>query len=79
MATPAHDRLRKANELLLSSRAFLAEEAANLGLINGVFPPGELMPYVLKYTRELISTVSPGSLRETKRQNLQRSARCGEA
>jgi enoyl-CoA hydratase/carnithine racemase len=60
--------LTRANELLLSSRVFLAEEALSLGLVNRVLPPDELMPHVIKYARELISAVSPGSLRETKRQ-----------
>ena len=30
--------------------------------------PGELMPYTYDYARRLADTVSPGSLRETKRQ-----------
>jgi enoyl-CoA hydratase/carnithine racemase len=60
--------LTRANELLLSSRVFLAEEALSLGLVNRVLPPDELMSHVIKYARELITAVSPGSLRETKRQ-----------
>jgi enoyl-CoA hydratase/carnithine racemase len=60
--------LTRANELLLSSRVFLAEEALSLGLVNAVLPPDELILHVTSYARNLISTVSPGSLRETKRQ-----------
>jgi enoyl-CoA hydratase/carnithine racemase len=60
--------LTRANELLLTSRVFLAEEALGLGVVNGVLPPEELLPYVYKYTRELIASVSPGSLSETKHQ-----------
>ncbi len=60
--------LTKANDLLLSSRVFLAEEAMELGLLNGVLPPNELMPHVYDYARILAEKVSPGSLRETKRQ-----------
>jgi len=60
--------LTRANELLLSSRIFFAEEALTLGLVNAVLPPDELLPHTYAYARDLIATVSPGSLRETKRQ-----------
>ena len=58
----------KANDLLLSSRVFLTEEAYELGLLNAVLPADELLPHTYRYVRQLIDTVSPGSLRETKRQ-----------
>ncbi len=60
--------LTRANELLLSSRIFLADEALSLGLVNAVLPPEELLPHTYAYARNLAATVSPGSLRETKRQ-----------
>jgi len=60
--------LTRANDLLLSSRVVLAEEALAMGLVNAVLPPDELLPYAYNYVRHLIATVSPGSLRETKRQ-----------
>ena len=60
--------LTRADELLLTSRVFLAEEAMTPRLVNAVLPSDELMPYVVKFTHDMISTVSPGSLRETKRQ-----------
>ena len=39
-----------------------------MGLVNAVVPPDELMPYTYNYVRKLFTTVSPGSLRETKPQ-----------
>ncbi|MBI5948703.1 MAG: enoyl-CoA hydratase/isomerase family protein [Chloroflexi bacterium] len=58
----------RASELLFSSRVFLAEEAAAMGLLTGVLPGDELMPFVRDYARRLAATVAPSSLRETKRQ-----------
>lgn len=60
--------LTKANDLLLSSRVFLTDEAYELGLLNAVLAPDELLPHTYDYVRKLITTVSPGSLRETKLQ-----------
>ena len=60
--------LTRANDLLLTSRVVLAEEALAMGLVNAVVPPEELLPYTYNYVRTLITTVSPGSLRESKRQ-----------
>lgn len=60
--------LTRANDLLLTSRVVLAEEALTLGLINVVLPPEELLPHTYRYARKLVETVSPGSLQETKRQ-----------
>ena len=60
--------LTRANDLLLSSRTFLAEEAFALGLVNAVLPPEDLLPHTYRYARMLATTVSPGSLAETKRQ-----------
>ncbi len=39
-----------------------------MGLVNAVVPPAELLPYTYSYVRTLITNVSPGSLREIKRQ-----------
>ena len=58
--------LTRANELLLSSRAFTAEEALTMGLVNEVHPPDEVLPKALDYARRLIQTVSPNSLRQTR-------------
>ena len=58
--------LTRANELLLSSRVFLAEEAERLGVVNAVHPAEELLPCTLDYARSLRDTVSPDSLRQTR-------------
>lgn len=60
--------LVRANELLLSSRVFLTDEAHELGLLNGLYEPDELLPRTYEYARRLADSVSPGSLRETRRQ-----------
>jgi len=58
--------LTRANELLLSSRAFTAEEALSMGLVNEVHPADEVLDATLNYTRRLLETVSPNSLRQTR-------------
>jgi enoyl-CoA hydratase/carnithine racemase len=60
--------LTRAADVLLSSRVLLAEEAAEIGLVNKVTPPGELSGAVLAYARMLATEVSPASLAATKLQ-----------
>ena len=60
--------LTHANDLLLSSRVFTAEEALGMGFLNRVLPADELLLHVFAYAEELASSVAPGSARETKRQ-----------
>jgi enoyl-CoA hydratase/carnithine racemase len=60
--------LTRAADLLLSSRVVLAEEAAEMGLVNRVLPPEELLPAVYEYARVLAHEVSPASILATKRQ-----------
>lgn len=60
--------LGRANDLLLSSRVVLAEEAERLGLVNRVLPPDELLPATYAYAADLAHGVSRRSLAETKRQ-----------
>ena len=60
--------LGHAMDILLSSRVVLAEEAAELGLVNRVVPAADLLPVTHEYARMLATEVSPASLRETKRQ-----------
>jgi enoyl-CoA hydratase/carnithine racemase len=60
--------LTRANDLLLSSRIFLTDEAMELGLLNGLFPPDELLPRTYDYVRQVITTVAPMSLAASKRQ-----------
>ena len=55
-------------DLLFSSRVVLAEEAAELGLVNKVLPPEELLPYTLDYARTIAAEISPRSLATMKRQ-----------
>jgi enoyl-CoA hydratase/carnithine racemase len=58
----------KANDILLSSRVFLTDEAMELGLLNGLYEAEELLPRTYAYAAELALRVAPGSLAETKRQ-----------
>src|SRR5690606_12142992 len=58
--------LTRATELLLSSRVFLAEEALTLGLVNAVYPAEALLDETRAYAKNLIATVSPESLRQTR-------------
>ena len=58
----------RAADILLSSRVVLAEEAERIGLVNSVHPPEALLEHTYSYARDLASTVSRGSLAETKRQ-----------
>ena len=60
--------LGHATDILLSSRVVLAEEAAELGLVNRVVPASDLASVTHDYARMLATEVSPASLRETKRQ-----------
>jgi len=60
--------LTRAADLLLSSRVFLSEEAASIGLVNAVVPADELLAHTHEYARTLATGVSPASLAATKRQ-----------
>lgn len=60
--------LTRANDLLLTSRKFLAEEALSLGLVNGVLPGETLLTEVRRIAAELIATISPGALASTRAQ-----------
>lgn len=60
--------LTRANDLLLSSRVVLAEEAEAMGLVNRVVPPEQLLDATYDYATELAHRVSRGSLAATKRQ-----------
>jgi len=58
----------RALDLLLSGRVVLAEEAVQLGLVNKVFAPQELLDATLAYARELVANCSPASMARMKRQ-----------
>jgi enoyl-CoA hydratase/carnithine racemase len=60
--------LTRAADLLLSSRIFLAEEAAALGLVNEVVEPESLLETTYDYARHLATGISPASLAATKLQ-----------
>ncbi|MCR5880791.1 enoyl-CoA hydratase-related protein [Phenylobacterium sp. J367] len=60
--------LTHANDILLSSRVFTAEEAMVMGFLNRVVPAERLMEEVLEYAKTIATSVAPGSARETKRQ-----------
>ncbi|MDQ1402860.1 MAG: hypothetical protein QOG03_1176 [Actinomycetota bacterium] len=58
----------RAADLLFSSRVVLAEEAAELGLVNRVLPADQLLPGTLEYARAMAAEASPASLLAMKRQ-----------
>jgi enoyl-CoA hydratase/carnithine racemase len=60
--------LSHANDILLSSRVFTAEEALAMGFLNRIVPAERLLDEVFAYARALATTTAPGSARETKRQ-----------
>jgi enoyl-CoA hydratase/carnithine racemase len=60
--------LGRANDLLLTSRVVLAEDAERIGLVNAVLPAEELMAHSWAYARQLATSVSAHSLAATKRQ-----------
>ena len=58
----------KALDLLFSARVLLAEEAAELGLVNRVVAPEELLDATLAYARDLAANCSPTSMATMKQQ-----------
>ena len=60
--------ISNALDLTLSARAFMADEALRMGLVNRVFPHDDLMNETLAYASELATLVSPRSTRIIKRQ-----------
>ncbi len=56
----------KALDLLYSGRVFLAEEAKELGVVNDVFAPDELLDRTYAYARDLITYSSPKSMATIK-------------
>lgn len=55
-------------DLLFSARVLLAEEAAQMGLVNKVLPAEELLDYALAYARDIAANCSPASLATIKSQ-----------
>lgn len=58
--------LPRATEILLSSRVFTTDEAHALGMIHVLHDADSLLPAVRAYVRQLVRTVSPSSLRQTR-------------
>jgi enoyl-CoA hydratase/carnithine racemase len=58
----------RALDLLLSGRVVLAEEAAELGLVNRAIDPDVLIDETLAYARDLATNCSPASMAAMKRQ-----------
>ncbi len=58
--------LGRANDLLLTSRVFNSDEAHSLGFVNALHEPDDLLPATYEYLRNMIGTVSPNSLRQTR-------------
>jgi enoyl-CoA hydratase/carnithine racemase len=55
-------------DLLLSGRTFLAEEAAELGLVKEVVAPARLMTRAMEYAEDIARHCSPASMAVIKRQ-----------
>ncbi|OBI49461.1 enoyl-CoA hydratase [Mycobacterium sp. E796] len=55
-------------DLLLSGRTFLAEEAAELGLVKEVVTPEHLLSRALEYAEDIARNCSPASMAVIKRQ-----------
>lgn len=55
-------------DLMMSGRVFLADEAKEMGVVNKVFAPDELMDETLAYARDLADNVSPTSMAVVKHQ-----------
>ncbi len=55
-------------DLLLSARVVLADEAAELGIVNRVVDPDDLLETVMAYAADLAASVSPASMATIKHQ-----------
>lgn len=60
--------LTRANDLLLSSRKFLAADTDGWGLFNEIVEDDRLLAHSTEYAHDLATRVAPGSLATTKRQ-----------
>ena len=60
--------LTHANDILISSRKFLAEEALAMGLVNAVLPREALLGHVRGYLADVLARVAPSSLTATRHQ-----------
>ncbi|WP_419841813.1 enoyl-CoA hydratase-related protein [Candidatus Poriferisodalis sp.] len=60
--------ITRSNDLLLSSRKFLACDTEGWGLFNEIVDAGRLLDRVYEYARDMAARVAPSSLATTKRQ-----------
>lgn len=58
----------KALDLLVSARTFTAPEALELGVVNRVCEPDQVLPQAIAYAHDLAANVSPASMASIKRQ-----------
>ncbi len=58
--------LGRANDLLLTSRVFTSDEALELGFVNALYEPEALLEETYAYVRQMITTVAPNSLKQTR-------------
>ncbi|WP_420626043.1 enoyl-CoA hydratase-related protein [Candidatus Poriferisodalis sp.] len=60
--------ITRSNDLLLSSRKFLASQTEGWGLFNEILEGPQLMDHVYAYAHDMAARVAPSSLATTKRQ-----------
>ena len=58
--------LGRANELLLTSRVMLSDEAHRLGFVNDLFPADQLIDATIAFVADMLARVSPNALRQTR-------------
>lgn len=58
--------LGRANDLLLTSRVFYAEEALTMGLVNQMFDSVNIVQQARGYLHEMVRAVSPNSIKQTR-------------
>ncbi len=58
--------LGRANDLLLTSRVFSSDEALSIGLVNKLFDPENLIRETKDYMHQMIRSVSPNSIKQTR-------------
>ena len=58
--------LGRANDLLLTSRVFYAEEALTMGLVNQMFDSENIVQQARGYLHEMVRAVSPNSIKQTR-------------
>lgn len=67
---PRYVGVGNALELLLSGRVFEADEARELGLVNRVLAPDEVLPAAREYARDLARNCSPAAMAAIRHQVL---------